>query len=165
LDEIEGLSKAGLELTRGISPEETPRHVDLDELVRQVSRDYAAVGQLVPVTGRCGAIDVRPLPIRRTLVNLVDNALKYGKEVAIELAEGGDHVRIDVRDRGPGIPPAHLQKVVHPFYRVEPSRNRHTGGTGLGLAIAKDIVEAHGGELEIANRESGGLQVTVRLPR
>ena len=65
----------------------------------------------------------------------------------------------------PGIPPEELEKVLYPFYRVEGSRNRETGGAGLGLAIAKDIVEGHGGRLEIANRRDGGLRVTLELPR
>jgi signal transduction histidine kinase len=98
-------------------------------------------------------------------VNVVDNALKYGRDVVLEIEDASAEVRLHVLDRGPGIPPEELEKVLYPFYRVEGSRNRETGGAGLGLAIAKDIVEGHGGRLEIANRRDGGLRVTLELPR
>jgi signal transduction histidine kinase len=98
-------------------------------------------------------------------VNLVDNAFKYGRDVVLELEDAPHSARLHVLDRGPGIPPAELEKVLYPFYRVEASRNRETGGAGLGLAIAKDIVEGHGGRLEVANRGDGGLRVTLDLPR
>ena len=73
-------------------------------------------------------------------------------------------VEIAVDDKGPGIPERQLQKVFQPFYRLEESRSRETGGVGLGLAIAQSIVQAHGGELTLANRAGGGLRALVRLP-
>ncbi len=79
--------------------------------------------------------------------------------------EDGMAVVIAVRDKGPGIPAEHLAHVFEPFYRVESSRNRDTGGTGLGLCIARDIAQAHGGALTLANLPQGGLQATLTLPR
>jgi signal transduction histidine kinase len=72
---------------------------------------------------------------------------------------------VRIRDRGPGIPPDELERVFEPFYRVESSRNRDSGGTGLGLSIARDIAQAHGGTLSVANLPAGGLEATLRLPR
>ena len=69
-----------------------------------------------------------------------------------------------IDDDGPGIPEAELPRVFQPFYRVEDSRNRETGGTGLGLAIAQSIMQAHGGELSLANRRGGGLRARITLP-
>jgi signal transduction histidine kinase len=74
-------------------------------------------------------------------------------------------VHISVMDRGPGIPPAELQAVLQPFYRVEASRNRDTGGTGLGLAIAHQLALALSAQLQLANRPEGGLQARLSLPR
>jgi protein-histidine pros-kinase len=74
-------------------------------------------------------------------------------------------VDILIRDRGPGLAHDELGKVFEPFYRVESSRNRETGGTGLGLAIARQIARAHGGDVRLANRTQGGLEVCLRLPR
>ncbi|MGH3238045.1 MAG: ATP-binding protein, partial [Streptosporangiaceae bacterium] len=64
----------------------------------------------------------------------------------------------------PGIPPADLDRVFQPFQRLETSRNRETGGIGLGLSIARDILRAHGGDVTLANRPSGGAKAVVTLP-
>jgi signal transduction histidine kinase len=69
-----------------------------------------------------------------------------------------------VRDRGPGIPEGELTKVLQPFYRVESSRNRHTGGVGLGLAAAHDIARQHGGSLLLRNLPHGGSLLLRNLP-
>jgi len=70
-----------------------------------------------------------------------------------------------VRDRGPGIPEASLDAVLQPFHRLEGSRSRDTGGTGLGLAIAHQLSIALGGRLVLANRDGGGLEARLVLPR
>jgi signal transduction histidine kinase len=165
LNEIEALAKSALEMTRDLAPDEGIVPVDVNALVNRLATDYEPMGVKIPVTGTSPAVKGRPAALRRALGNLIDNAIKYGREVAITLGEGREHAVIEILDRGPGIPVADLEKVVYPFYRVESSRNRETGGAGLGLAIAKDIVEGQGGELAIANRAGGGLAVTVRLPR
>jgi len=72
---------------------------------------------------------------------------------------------VRVRDRGPGIPEDQLERVFEPFYRLEHSRNRDSGGTGLGLSIARDLAQAHGGTLTLANLPAGGLEAILRLPR
>jgi len=165
LDEIESIARSVLEISRGLSAEEPISAVDLDAMVRRLVDDYAAMGSVLSVSGRAGAIPARPAALKRAIGNLVDNALKYGRDVAIELSENRSHVTLAVCDRGPGIPAADLSKVTTPFYRVESSRNRDTGGAGLGLAITKDLVEGQGGELTLANRDGGGLAATIRLPR
>jgi signal transduction histidine kinase len=77
--------------------------------------------------------------------------------------DGGDRL-IEVIDSGPGIAEAEIGKVLEPFYRVEPSRNRETGGSGLGLTLARAAAQAHGGELELENRREGGLIARLRIP-
>jgi protein-histidine pros-kinase len=165
LDEIEALTTTVLDVTRGLAPDEPLASVDLEALAAKLASEYEGMGHALAVRGRARPIDVRALALRRALVNLIDNAFKYGRDVVLELEDGPHWARLHVLDRGPGIPPAELEKVLYPFYRVEASRNRETGGAGLGLAIAKDIVEGHGGRLEVANRGDGGLRVTLDLPR
>ncbi|MEP7262172.1 MAG: ATP-binding protein [Usitatibacter sp.] len=165
LDEIQAISRSALEMTRDLAPDESIVPVDLHALVEKLAGDYAAMSVAIPVTGDAPAVNARPAALRRALGNLVDNAIKYGRDITIVLGGGREHATIEVADRGPGIPEEDLPKVVYPFYRVESSRNRETGGAGLGLAIAKDIVEGQGGELVIVNREGGGLSATMRLPR
>ncbi|MNT53000.1 Sensor protein KdpD [compost metagenome] len=99
------------------------------------------------------------------MVNLVENAHRYGGAAHIVLTDSPERVQIDVCDNGPGIPPAELPRVLEPFYRVESSRSRATGGVGMGLSIAADIVNRHGGELTLDNRVEGGLRVRITLPR
>ena len=88
----------------------------------------------------------------------MDNALQYGEHATIAVTDSADELTIRVLDDGPGIPQAELERVFEPFYRLEISRNRATGGTGLGLSIARDVAQAHGGSLTLANREGGGLE-------
>ncbi|HEX8152305.1 MAG TPA: ATP-binding protein [Thermoanaerobaculia bacterium] len=94
--------------------------------------------------------------------NLVVNAVKHARsrvEVTARRVDGGVEVR--VADDGPGIPPEHLGRIFDRFYRIDVSRSRTTGGAGLGLAIAKELVELHGGNIRVTNRESGGAELTV----
>ncbi|MNP17194.1 Sensor protein RstB [compost metagenome] len=102
--------------------------------------------------------------IKRVLVNLIDNAAKYGREPSVVLAVSARQIEITVQDRGPGIAPALQEQVFVPFYRIEGSRNRDTGGVGLGLPAARAIVLEQGGSLTLSNRPSGGLQARVVLP-
>jgi signal transduction histidine kinase len=104
------------------------------------------------------------MSLRRCLVNLIDNAIKYGHSADVSVDRQPGAVRIRVRDAGPGIAPDELARVFEPFYRVESSRSRESGGTGLGLTIARNIAEQHGGTISLANRHEGGLEVTLLLP-
>jgi signal transduction histidine kinase len=103
--------------------------------------------------------------LRRALQNLVDNAIRYGKTVEIDLARDDEVASIAVNDRGPGLDAQQAAIARQPFQRLEPSRNRDTGGHGLGLAIVDTIVRAHGGRLDIIPREGGGLSAILRIPR
>ena len=121
-----------------------------------------SMGATVPaiVHGDAGAL-------RRVLLNLVDNAVKYtpaGGSVVISLARVADSVALVVEDTGIGIDPADAKRIFEPFLRLDAGRNRDTGGSGLGLAIAHSIVLAHGGTLEVDNRPGGGSRFTINLP-
>jgi signal transduction histidine kinase len=121
----------------------------------------------VQLSGKNAAvIDTRPHALRRVLVNLVDNALKFGgaAQIQVQRTDSGQ-LAIQVLDRGPGINEQELAEVLKPFYRVESSRNRETGGTGLGLAIAQQLAIAMGGSLTLSNRDGGGLCAELRLSR
>ena len=110
-------------------------------------------------------VHARPLSIKRALSNLVANALKYGGSARVCLTPPvGGVLTVLVDDGGPGIPPGELERVFEPFHRLESSRNRETGGTGLGLPIARNILRAHGGDVVLANRPTGGVRATVTLP-
>jgi len=106
-----------------------------------------------------------PQSLKRCMTNLVDNAVKYGAGATIAVEDGVQALSICVRDAGPGLAEAELERVFEPFYRVEASRNRATGGSGLGLTIARNIARVHGGDVVLRNRASGGLAAELTLPR
>lgn len=105
----------------------------------------------------------------RLILNLLDNAVKYGKPdspIHVVLSEQGSQVQLEVYDHGPGLPEDQFELVFQPFYRTDTARARSKGGTGLGLAIVRQIVEVHGGTIQLRNHpQTGGLWVQVELPR
>jgi two-component system phosphate regulon sensor histidine kinase PhoR len=107
--------------------------------------------------------------IRQVLVNLIDNAIKYGREsdghVLVSLTPSRQGVRVSVRDNGNGIAPEHQARVFERFYRIEKSRTRAAGGTGLGLAISKHIVESHKSTISIRSAVGEGTAMEFKLPR
>lgn len=166
LSEMEHLVREGVAYARSIhgSTEES-RRTNMDSFLESLVFDYQDMGKQVNLVGKSAAvIDTRPHALRRVLVNLTDNALKFAgaAEVWVEANKGS--LAITVMDRGPGIADAELAQVLQPFYRVENSRNRDTGGTGLGLAIAQQLAMALGGSLTLSNREGGGLCAELKLP-
>lgn len=104
--------------------------------------------------------------LNQVLVNLIDNAMKYGGEtVKVYAVEEADRVGITIEDQGEGIAPKHLDRLTERFYRVNATQSRNKGGTGLGLAIVKHIVNRHGGELQIESTLGEGSKFTVWLPK
>jgi signal transduction histidine kinase len=99
------------------------------------------------------------------LSNLIDNAVLYGSRADVTVEDAPAVLTIRVADRGPGIPEDKLESVFEPFRRLEDSRSRSTGGTGLGLSIARNIARGHGGDVTLRNRDGGGLEAIVTLPR
>jgi signal transduction histidine kinase len=167
LSEMQHLVQEGVAYARSMDTStETARRVDMDSFLDSLVFDYQDVGRDVQLNGKTGAIiDTRPHALRRVLVNLTDNALKFGGAAEIEvIAHADQSLSLHVLDRGPGIAEGELSEVIKPFYRVESSRNRDTGGTGLGLAIAQQLTIALGGTLTLTNREGGGLSAQLKLP-
>jgi signal transduction histidine kinase len=167
LGEVERLVREGVAYARSAhGVEEKPQRIDLDAFLDSLVCDYQDTGKDVTLAGNFPVpMTTRPHALRRILGNLIDNALKYAGPAQV-MVRAGDKttVSIVVLDRGPGIPPAELDAVLQPFYRLESSRNRDTGGTGLGLAIAQQLASVLGGTLTLKNREGGGLSVELTLP-
>lgn len=166
LDEMTRMVRGALSMFRGLNDEEQPVPVDINALLEELERRYTEVNASVAIEGRAGApFSGKPLALKRCLGNLVDNALQYGEHAILAVTDTADELTIRVLDDGPGVPEEELERVFEPFYRLESSRNRATGGTGLGLSIARDVAQAHGGSLRLANRSDGGLEARLILPR
>ena len=109
-------------------------------------------------------VRVRPDAFKRCIANLVVNAQRHAKSVAIEGIRDGRFLTIHVDDDGPGIPVESRDDVFRPFVRLDQARNQDAGGTGLGLSIARDIARSHGGDIALSESTMGGLRASVRIP-
>src|SRR5205814_4064795 len=104
LDEIEALATTVLDVTRSLAADEPMARIDLEELSRKLVEDNAQLGHALKVEGHAAPIEARPLSLRRALVNAIDNAFKYGRDVVLRIEDGKADVVLQVLDRGPGIP-------------------------------------------------------------
>ncbi len=141
---------------------------DLNAIVSACVERYTQAGQ--PVTfapGNVPSLLLKPTAISRLVANLIDNALAYGAPpVQVATALSGDHVWLDVADRGAGIPPDQVERLKQPFARASAARAREDGaaGAGLGLAIVDRIARIHGGTFDLSPRDGGGTVARVTLP-
>ena len=165
LGAMELMIREGLDLATSLDTGGVKQRVDLDSLLSSVCADAIDAGQNVTLSGEAHASVLGiPIALQRCLANLIDNAVKYGGYARVVAEREGDKAVIRVRDGGPGIPGAQMERVFDPYYRVETSRSRETGGTGLGLTIARNIAHKHGATLVLCNAAGGGLECTLTLP-
>ncbi len=148
--------------------------VELEDLVQEVARDAAFEAQARNCQVACEVLDELPVIgdpalLHSAIENVVRNATRYTAEgttvkVRAEKAPAGTEAIILVSDSGPGVPADSLEKIFHPFYRIDDARGRSTGGVGLGLAITDQAVRLHGGSVKASNLSEGGLLVEIRIP-
>lgn len=171
VDDLDGISK----LESGKIPIIQESFV-VQDLIRDVYDELALQAkdkeiQLIFKKGTEGALMVyadKP-KIKQVLVNLVENAIKYGNEGGTITAGcylmDDSHVYVEVSDDGPGIGEEHLPRIFERFYRADRSRSRSVGGTGLGLAIVKHIVEAHGQTVTVRSKPGVGSSFGFTLEK
>ena len=102
--------------------------------------------------------------IQRCINNLIDNAIKYGDKINIELSKNNNNLFIKIEDNGPGIPEKEYDNVFKPFYKIDKGRASSKSSVGLGLSIASDIVRSHGGNIKLEKSKMNGLGVKIFLP-
>lgn len=164
--EMQTMIDGALAFFKGDSDAEETRIFDLADILQSITEDFADQNISIVYSGPERLFYVgRALALKRAFTNLIDNAVKYATPPEVNLLVNTDTIAIFVRDKGPGIPEAELEKVFRPFYRLDRSRNRASGGVGLGLTAAQAIIRSHGGNLHIRRREEGGLEVVVLLPK
>jgi len=106
----------------------------------------------------------RPIALRRSFENIIQNGLTYGNRVCVDLQKGNNRAIILIDDDGPGIPIDQYKNVFKPFFRIDKSRSLNQSGVGLGLAIVEDIINSHGGNIQLGKSKFNGLQVKISLP-
>jgi two-component system, OmpR family, osmolarity sensor histidine kinase EnvZ len=163
--DMERMIGAYLAFARDESTEQ-PRPTDLIEIVADVVGGARRQGADIKLAGAGSGLVVplRPDAFHRALNNVIGNALRYARRIAISFNVSARQAEIIVDDDGPGIKPDLREDVFKPFFRIEGSRNPETGGMGLGLTIARDIMRGHGGDLILATSPLGGLRAVLRLP-
>src|SRR5690606_20695852 len=141
--------------------EEAPVATDLNAAIEEMAQKY---GDKVRLTlAPLPLLLLKPVTLRRLLINLFSNGMKYGRppiDISTRLLD--DQVELRVRDHGPGVAEADLERLLRPFERGEAART--SSGSGLGLAIVKRVVDLHHGSVRLANHPDGGLMVTVCFP-
>ncbi|MEJ2765260.1 ATP-binding protein [Photobacterium sp. MCCC 1A19761] len=162
LDELEMMVKGALQTVKDTDLHENLTRVDLTEMLRSIAERHNHPSVKVhlpdtPITPMTG----KPLALKRCLSNLIDNGVKYGREVTVIASDHPDGLVLIIKDQGPGIPDEKLEAVFEPYFRLAKDGEGH----GLGMGIARNIIHAHGGDLTIHNAEAGGLEVKVYIPR
>ena len=172
IGELQQIMDTTIDIAR--SKSENVAVVDVVSLIESLVEDRQDMGMDIQMEERLQdpealfairPLSARPLSMKRCLANLMDNALRYGGHVVVDVVDKDDMLSVIISDSGPGIAEDELKKVFEPFYRVERSRNRSTGGTGLGLSIARSMARMHGGDVILENRPEGGLRATATFRR
>ncbi len=143
----------------------TDANVNIADMLRSIAAGYRHLNKQIDVKTQNGvALHINANSLRRAIINIIDNALKYGNSVRLASSASDKYAYITVDDDGPGIAEAKRAEVFKPFFRLDNGRNLDKGGTGLGLAIARDIVVSYGGEISLGTSPIGGLRVAIKLP-
>lgn len=141
---------------------------DLEEAAADFAPLAAAAQARLEVRAEPGvAVSADPGALRQIVVNLFENAVKYGprgQTIQVEATVAGTEARIAVEDQGPGIPRGDRRRVLEPFTRLERADHPKVAGTGIGLAVVHELVRAHGGRLWIEDAAGGGARVCFTLP-
>ena len=106
----------------------------------------------------------RPTALKRSFENIIQNGLTYGNKVFVDVQKGNKRVFITIEDDGPGISEDQYKNVFKPFFRLDKSRSLNQSGVGLGLAIVEDIINSHGGNIQLGKSKYNGLLVKISLP-
>jgi two-component system, OmpR family, osmolarity sensor histidine kinase EnvZ len=164
VDEMAAMLEAYLAFARGDTGEQS-EPTDIEALLEDLRLDAERHGHPATVAFHGPPeVTVRPAAFKRCIYNLVSNAGRFAKNIAITGHCDHRWLTVTVDDDGPGIPQQLREDVFKPFLRLDDARNQDEGGTGLGLAIARDIARSHGGDITLGSSATGGLRATVRVP-
>ena len=162
IDEMEQMLNDYLQFAKTQTKEETTS-INLKDLVNEIKKDLNNKNLFFD-----NEIDLiikgRSSSLKRCLENVIQNGLTYGEKVHVNLQKGSNIVIINIEDDGPGISEEQHKNVFKPFFRLDKSRNLNKTGIGLGLAIVEDIINSHGGGIQLSKSKFGGLLFKISLP-
>ena len=162
INEMEKMLNEYLQFTSS-SYTEKDEKFNLSELIKTTVLKYSNKNISINILDKI-YINGRKNLILRCINNLVDNAIKYGEKVSVELNKNNKNLFIKIEDDGPGIPESEYENVFKPFYKIDKSRGDAKSSVGLGLSIASDIIRSHGGNIKLERSSLNGLGVKIFLP-
>ncbi len=164
IDEMQRMLQGYLDFAKGEAGEEV-EEVNLLQLISRHTNEAKLKNRKYKINCEPElTLRGRPNALSRLVGNLVTNAFRHAKSVAVSVEDDGQDIQILVDDNGPGIPLSKMEEVFRPFIRLDEARNQDEAGTGLGLSIARDIARLHGGDITLEKSPMGGLRATARLP-
>ena len=163
IDEMEKMLNDYLQFAKTQTQESTTR-VNLNFLLNSLKKDFDNEKLIFENKFEVIELQGRPTALKRSFENIIQNGLTYGNKVYIEVQKGNKRVLVTIDDDGPGIPEDQYKNVFKPFFRLDKSRSLNQSGVGLGLAIVEDIINSHGGNIQLGKNKFKGLQVKVSLP-
>ena len=162
IDEMERMLNDYLQFAKTQAQENTST-INLSSLFNEIKKDLKNEN-LILLNLEDAVLKGRLLALKRCLENVIQNGLIYGEKVYVNLQKGSNRVIINIDDDGPGIAEDQYKNVFKPFFRLDKSRSLNQSGVGLGLAIVEDIINAHGGNIQLGKSKYNGLQVRISLP-
>ena len=162
IDEMEKMLNDYLEFARTQATEETVE-VDIKKLFNEIENNVRNQN-LIFTNSESVIIKGRLSALKRGFENIIQNGLAYGNKVYINFTKGTNIFTISFEDDGPGIPEDQYKNVFKPFFRIDKSRSLNQSGVGLGLTIVEDIINSHGGNIQLGKSKYNGLLVKISLP-
>ena len=162
IDEMEKMLNEYLQFTSSTHIEKDEQF-DLSNLLNGVIEKYSNQNISSEITPGLYFSGRKNL-IKRSINNLIDNAIKYAKKVNISITKSNNNIFITIEDDGPGIPEKEYSNVFKPFYKIDKGRADSKSSVGLGLSIASDIIRSHGGNIKLSKSSMNGLEVKIFLP-
>ena len=163
IDEMEKMLNDYLQFAKTQTQESTTK-VNINNLLNSIKNDFN--NNKLTIGNNSKAVDLqgRTTALRRSFENIIQNGLTYGNNVYVDVQKGNNRVLVTIEDDGPGIPEDQYKNVFKPFFRLDKSRSLNQSGVGLGLAIVEDIINSHGGNIQLNKSKYNGLQVKISLP-
>ena len=162
IDEMESMLNDYLEFAKTQAQEST-KEINLKKLFDELENDLNKNNLKISLAETI-ILKGRPLALKRSFENIIQNGLMYGTNVNVEVSKVNKRIIIMIEDDGPGIPEDQYKNVFKPFFRLDKSRSLNQSGVGLGLAIVEDIINSHGGNIQMGKSKNNGLQVKISLP-
>ena len=163
IDEMEKMLNDYLQFAKTQAQENTTT-ININKLLSSIKKDFGTDKLNYDFHGENIELQGRPTALRRSFENIIQNGLTYGNKVYVDLQKGNKRVVVVIEDDGPGIPEDQFKNVFKPFFRLDKSRSLNQSGVGLGLAIVEDIINSHGGNIQLSKSRYDGLQVKISLP-